>query len=269
MYNEPSPTLIGGANGHEKKSHRPIPSGFGLCVRDIPPARGPARRNRQSVLQALRHAVRRPALRPHQERALPAGHRGGDRAASRPRSRPSSTIPSRPPSRTPSPPSTTPGSCSPRWTAVFGALQGANTNKELQALARKTAPMLAAHRDDIGLNEKLFLRVKAVYDGRAALKLDREELFLLENAYRGFVRGGALLDAKQQGPVSRDQPGALPAEREIRRERPGRDQRLQARHRGPGRPGRASAPPSSPWPPKRPSRPGSTGNGSSPSRSPA
>jgi peptidyl-dipeptidase Dcp len=82
--------------------------------------------------------------------------------------------------------------------AVFGALQGANTNKEIQALARQTAPMLAAHRDDIGLNEKLFLRVKAVYDGRAALKLDREELFLLENAYRGFVRGGALLDAKSK-----------------------------------------------------------------------
>jgi peptidyl-dipeptidase Dcp len=83
-------------------------------------------------------------------------------------------------------------------TAVFGALQGANTNKELQALARKTAPMLAAHRDDIGLNEKLFLRVRAVYDVRAALKLDREELFLLENAFRGFVRGGALLDAKSK-----------------------------------------------------------------------
>lgn len=83
-------------------------------------------------------------------------------------------------------------------TAVFGGLQGANTNKELQALARKTAPLLAAHRDDIGLNEKLFLRIKAVYDGRAALKLDREELFLLENAYRGFVRGGALLDEKSK-----------------------------------------------------------------------
>jgi peptidyl-dipeptidase Dcp len=80
--------------------------------------------------------------------------------------------------------------------AVFGALQGANTNPELQALARKTAPMLAAHRDDIGLNEKLFLRVKAVYDGRSSLRLDREALFLLENAYRGFVRGGALLDPK-------------------------------------------------------------------------
>ena len=83
-------------------------------------------------------------------------------------------------------------------TAVFGGLQGANTNKELQALARKTAPMLAAHRDDIGLNEKLFLRIKAVYDARASLNLDREELFLLENGYRGFVRGGALLDEKSK-----------------------------------------------------------------------
>ena len=79
--------------------------------------------------------------------------------------------------------------------AVFGALQGANTNDELQALARKTAPMLAAHRDDIGLNEKLFARVKAVYDKRDKLELGREELFLLENTYKDFVRGGALLDA--------------------------------------------------------------------------
>ncbi len=79
-------------------------------------------------------------------------------------------------------------------TAVFGALQGANTNKELQALARKTAPMLAAHGDNIGLNPRLFARVKAVYDNRAGLKLERDQMFLLENTYRDFVRGGALLD---------------------------------------------------------------------------
>jgi peptidyl-dipeptidase Dcp len=82
--------------------------------------------------------------------------------------------------------------------AVFGGLQSAHTNKELQALARKTAPLLAAHRDNIGLNEKLFRRIKAVYDQRAGLKLDREELFLLENTYRDFVRGGALLDETQK-----------------------------------------------------------------------
>jgi peptidyl-dipeptidase Dcp len=76
---------------------------------------------------------------------------------------------------------------------VFGALQGALTNKDIQALARRTAPMLASHRDNISLNGKLFRRVKAVYDKRSTLKLGREELFLLENTYKDFVRGGALL----------------------------------------------------------------------------
>ncbi len=83
-------------------------------------------------------------------------------------------------------------------TGVFGALQSAHTNRELQALAQKTAPMLAAHSDNISLNEKLFQRVKTVYDRRDGLKLDREQRFLLENAYRRFVRSGALLDEKQK-----------------------------------------------------------------------
>jgi len=82
--------------------------------------------------------------------------------------------------------------------SVFGALQGAMTSKEIQALARETSPLLAAHRDNISLNEKLFARVKAVYDRRDKLGLGREELFLLENTYKDFVRGGALLDAAQK-----------------------------------------------------------------------
>ena len=82
--------------------------------------------------------------------------------------------------------------------SVFGTLQGALTTKELQALARQTAPMLAAHNDNIGLNPKLFERIKAVYDKRASLNLGREELFLLENTYKDFVRGGALLDEAQK-----------------------------------------------------------------------
>ena len=58
--------------------------------------------------------------------------------------------------------------------------------------------MLAEHNDNIGLNPKLFERVKAVYDKRASLALGREELFLLENTYKDFVRGGALLDEAQK-----------------------------------------------------------------------
>jgi peptidyl-dipeptidase Dcp len=81
---------------------------------------------------------------------------------------------------------------------VFGAFQGALTDKDLQAVALKAAPMLAAHRDNINLNEKLFARVKAVHDQGAKLTLTQEERFLLENTYKDLVRGGALLD-----PVSR------------------------------------------------------------------
>jgi len=78
--------------------------------------------------------------------------------------------------------------------AVFYALLGAETNPDLQAIARDVSPLLSAHQDNINLNEKLFARVKAVYDGRAKLALTPEESFLLENTYKGFIRSGALLD---------------------------------------------------------------------------
>jgi peptidyl-dipeptidase Dcp len=82
--------------------------------------------------------------------------------------------------------------------SVFGALQGADTTPAIQAIAKELAPLTAAHTDNIRLNEKLFTRVKTVYDQRAKLKLTPEEQFLLENGYRDFVRGGALLNEKQK-----------------------------------------------------------------------
>lgn len=79
--------------------------------------------------------------------------------------------------------------------AVFYACLGAETNPDLQALAREAAPLLSAHQDNISLNEKLFARVKAVFDMRGRLKLTPEEAYLLENTYKGFIRSGALLDS--------------------------------------------------------------------------
>ncbi|MCV6605509.1 MAG: M3 family metallopeptidase, partial [Porticoccaceae bacterium] len=82
---------------------------------------------------------------------------------------------------------------------VFYNLASAHTNEDIQALARELSPKLSAHSDDITLNDKLFQRVKAVYDQRASLNLDREQNRLLEKTYKDFVRGGANLDesAKQ------------------------------------------------------------------------
>lgn len=85
-----------------------------------------------------------------------------------------------------------------RATSVFYSNMEAITSPEMEAVAKEIAPLLSAHQDNIALNGKLFARVKAVYDLRAKLKLTSAKLYLLENTYRGFVRGGALLDEKQK-----------------------------------------------------------------------
>ncbi|HEY3399357.1 MAG TPA: M3 family metallopeptidase [Geothrix sp.] len=82
--------------------------------------------------------------------------------------------------------------------SVFFNLTGAETNPKLQAVNRELSPLMAAHRDDINLNAKLFQRVKALWDARATLKLDPDQARLLERTYKGFVRSGAALTADQQ-----------------------------------------------------------------------
>ncbi len=81
---------------------------------------------------------------------------------------------------------------------VFQNLVSAETNEALQELARQTAPMMAAHRDDITLNPALVQRVKAVWERRSTLTLAAEQARLLEETWKGFVRGGALLPDEAQ-----------------------------------------------------------------------
>ena len=82
--------------------------------------------------------------------------------------------------------------------SVFYGLNSANTNDEMQALSRELSPLMSKHNDDINLNAKLFERVKAVYENRENLNLDKEQSKLLEETYKGFVRSGANLDAESQ-----------------------------------------------------------------------
>ena len=81
---------------------------------------------------------------------------------------------------------------------VFSNLNSAETNDSLQAIAKRTAPMLAAHQDDILLNPALFRRVQAVWEGRDHLHLEPDQKMLLEKTWKNFVRGGARLAAKDQ-----------------------------------------------------------------------
>ena len=81
-------------------------------------------------------------------------------------------------------------------TRVMMAFEGvaqANTTDGLQKVQEIEAPKLAAHRDAIELNSKLFARVEAVYNQRDSLKLDPESLRLVETTYKDFVRNGAKL----------------------------------------------------------------------------
>ena len=81
-----------------------------------------------------------------------------------------------------------------RVSAVFNSVNAAHTNDSLQEVDRILAPEQAAHADDISLNPVLYQRVKAVYDQRDALGLTPEQLRLLEETHKQFVRRGAALD---------------------------------------------------------------------------
>lgn len=81
---------------------------------------------------------------------------------------------------------------------VFYGLNSANTSSEMQATAREVSPLLTKHGDDINLDPILFQRVKAVYEQKDQLGLDTDQLRLLEETYKGFVRGGANLPLEEQ-----------------------------------------------------------------------
>jgi len=80
-----------------------------------------------------------------------------------------------------------------RTSRVFFGVVQADTNPERQKIQEEVIPKLAAHGDAIHLDPKLFARVKAVYDGRAGAGLDAEQLRVVEETYKGFVKAGAQL----------------------------------------------------------------------------
>jgi peptidyl-dipeptidase Dcp len=90
------------------------------------------------------------------------------------------------------------GSLLTKVSMVFYGQTNANTNDELQAIQAEISPLLTKHGDDISLNAELFERVKAVYAQKEQAGLDKEQMKLLEETYKDFVRGGANLDSASQ-----------------------------------------------------------------------
>lgn len=79
-------------------------------------------------------------------------------------------------------------------TSVFYNQLSSMGGDELHELATKIGPMNSEFSSDIMMDADLFARIKTVYDARDSLGLNTEEYTLLDDTYRGFVRGGALLD---------------------------------------------------------------------------
>jgi oligopeptidase A len=80
-----------------------------------------------------------------------------------------------------------------RITSIFFNLNSAETNDEIQKIAKEISPWLSEFKNDITLNEQLFAKVKAVYNSKENLNLTPEQEMLLDKQYKGFARNGANL----------------------------------------------------------------------------
>ena len=86
---------------------------------------------------------------------------------------------------------------------IFFNLMEANTNDEMQEIAEKVSPMLTEYSMYVSLNADLFQRVKAVYEKKDELGLAPDQMKLLEDNYKSFVRGGANLSDEEKALYSK------------------------------------------------------------------
>ncbi|MCB9061979.1 MAG: M3 family metallopeptidase [Halobacteriovoraceae bacterium] len=81
---------------------------------------------------------------------------------------------------------------------AFFNLNSAHTSDEMQALAKDISPILTEYSNDITLNDKLFTKIKSVFDRQDQFSLSGEDQRLLEKTYTDFTRNGALLNDSEK-----------------------------------------------------------------------
>jgi peptidyl-dipeptidase Dcp len=81
---------------------------------------------------------------------------------------------------------------------IFYAVTSANIDDVLKDTEKTIGPELTAHSDNIQLNSNLFKRVKAVYNNKTNLKLSAEDMHLLEETYKNYVRAGVNVEGKNK-----------------------------------------------------------------------
>ena len=82
--------------------------------------------------------------------------------------------------------------------SIFFNLNSAETNDEIQKIAQEVSPILTEYSAKISQNEKLFEKIKKVFDKKEKYNLNDEQEMLLTETYKGFVRSGALLNEAQK-----------------------------------------------------------------------
>ena len=86
---------------------------------------------------------------------------------------------------------------------IFFNLMEADTDDEMQQIAESVSPMLTEYSMYVSLNNELFQRVKAVYEKKDELGLAPDQMKLLEDNYKSFVRGGANLSDEDKALYSK------------------------------------------------------------------
>jgi peptidyl-dipeptidase Dcp len=81
---------------------------------------------------------------------------------------------------------------------IFFNLHSAETNDEIQSIAKDFSEVLTEYGNDISLDEKLFLKIKKVWANKEKFNLNTEQMMLLEKNYKSFVRSGANLNDEQK-----------------------------------------------------------------------
>lgn len=80
-----------------------------------------------------------------------------------------------------------------RVNLVFGNEEAISSTEEIRKISTEVSPLLSNHYSEIMQSDKLFQRVKAVYEKRTSpqWKLSPDQIRLTEETYLDFVRGGS------------------------------------------------------------------------------
>ena len=81
---------------------------------------------------------------------------------------------------------------------VFGNEESIASTEQIREISTKMSPLMSNHSSEIMQSEKLFARIKAVYDKRESLGLDPDQMRLTTETYKHFERAGSNLSPEDK-----------------------------------------------------------------------